>query len=158
MQVSQLAKKAGVSADTVRFYTKEGLLRPHKSPINGYQQYDKSDFQRLTFTRKARQLGFSLKEIHEILSQADDHNSPCPMVRNLFEKHLIQVEQQIKDLQSLRQRMQDAMGVWQKMPDGAPDGQTICQLIENWDQHLPDDTRSISKECTSKKGSDDDGS
>ena len=137
MQVSQLAKKTGVSADTVRFYTKEGILRPQKNPDNGYQQYNKSDFQRLTFARKARQLGFSLKEIQAILSQADDHSSPCPMVRSLFEKHLIQVEQQIEELQSLRQRMLDAVNVWQNMPDGVPDGQTICQLIENWDQHLP---------------------
>lgn len=137
MQVSQLAKKTGVSADTVRFYTKEGILRPQKNPDNGYQQYNKSDFQRLTFARKARQLGFSLKEIQAILSQADDHSSPCPMVRSLFEKHLIQVEQQIEELQLLRQRMLDAVNVWQNMPDGVPDGQTICQLIENWDQHLP---------------------
>lgn len=137
MQVSQLAKKADVSADTVRFYTKEGLLRPQKSPDNGYQQYSQNDYQRLMFARKARQLGFSLKEIQAILSQADNHNSPCPMVRNLFEKHLHQVEQQIEELQSLRQRMLDAVGVWKEMPDGIPDGQTICQLIENWDQHLP---------------------
>ena len=148
MQVSQLAKKAGVSPDTVRFYTKEGLLRPQKNPENGYQQYDNSDFQRLAFTRKARQLGFSLKEVHEILSQADEHNSPCPMVRGLFEKHLLQVEKQIDELQSLRQRMLDAMDVWQQMPDGVPDGHTICQLIENWDQKNPksDDAPSLNKE------------
>lgn len=141
MQVSQLAKKADVSPDTVRFYTKEGLLRPEKNPENGYQQYDQDDFQRLVFTRKARQLGFSLKEIQEILSQADDQHSPCPMVRGLFEKHLLKVEKQISELQSLRQRMLDAMNVWQKMPDGVPDGQTICQLIENWDQSLPEDAK-----------------
>lgn len=139
MQVSQLAKKAGVSPDTVRFYTKEGLLRPTKSPENGYQNYSTSDFQRLTFARKARQLGFSLKEIQAILEQADDHHSPCPMVRGLFEKHLVKVEQQIEELQSLRRRMLDAVDVWQNMPDGVPDGQTICQLIENWDQHLPEE-------------------
>lgn len=140
MQVSQLAKKANVSPDTVRFYTKEGLLRPEKNPANGYQQYDNDDFQRLVFARKARRLGFSLKEIHEILSQADDQHSPCPMVRGLFEKHLLQVEQQIDELQSLRQRMLDAVSVWQQMPDGVPDGQTICQLIENWDEGLSGNT------------------
>lgn len=138
MQVSQLAKKADVSPDTVRFYTKEGILQPQKNPENGYQQYSKNDFQRLVFTRKARQLGFSLKEVQEILAQADDQHSPCPMVRGLFEKHLIHVEKQIDELHALRQRMLDAMSVWQEMPDGVPDGQTICQLIENWDQSIPD--------------------
>ncbi|UZE96407.1 MerR family transcriptional regulator [Alkalimarinus alittae] len=151
MQVSQLAKKADVSPDTVRFYTKEGLLRPQKNPENGYQQYSQDDLQRLVFTRKARQLGFSLKEIQEILSQADDRHSPCPMVRGLFEKHLLQVEKQIDELQSLQQRMLDAMNVWQKMPDGVPDGQTICQLIENWDQCLPDGSEA--NVATNKKGS-----
>lgn len=152
MQVSQLAKKAGVSPDTVRFYTKEGLLNPTKNPDNGYQNYNQSDFQRLTFARKARQLGFSLKEIQAILSQADDHSSPCPMVRNLFEKHLVKVEQQIDELQSLRQRMLDAVDVWQNMPDGVPDGQTICQLIENWDQYLPEQDHGIINGETEKNG------
>ncbi len=133
MKVKDIAQAAGVKPDTVRFYTREGLLNPTRNPDNNYQQFDADDLRRLRFARKARQLGFSLPEIRSILAQADDHHSPCPMVREVFEQRLAQVEQDIHELQQLRQRMQSALRVWRDMPDGTPDGHTVCQLIEHWD-------------------------
>ena len=133
MKVKDIAQAAGVKPDTVRFYTREGLLNPTRNPDNNYQQFDADDLRRLRFARKARQLGFSLPEIRSILAQADDLHSPCPMVREVFEQRLAQVEQDIHELQQLRQRMQSALRVWRDMPDGTPDGHTVCQLIEHWD-------------------------
>ena len=137
MKVKDMAGAAGVSPDTVRFYTREGLLTPSRDPANNYQHYSSDDLRRLRFARKARQLGFSLPEIRNILNQADDKHSPCPMVRGVFEKRLAEVERQIDDLQQLHQRMQKALEAWQNMPDGTPDGHTICRLIEYWDQSEP---------------------
>ncbi|MDB6062721.1 MAG: transcriptional regulator, MerR family [Verrucomicrobiaceae bacterium] len=134
MTVSALAKAAGVSADTVRFYTREGLLHPTRDPNNRYQRYGTNDLQRLRFARKARQLGFSLREVTAILGDADQHRSPCPHVRDLFAHKLAAVEQQLLELTALRDRMRDATAHWQTMPDGAPDGETICALIEHWDE------------------------
>lgn len=133
MKVSDLAKAAEVNPDTVRFYTREGLLNPTRNPDNNYQQYDAEDLRRLRFARKARQLGFSLPEIRSILGQADEHHSPCPMVREVFEERLAQVEKEIAQLQQLRERMESALSAWRDMPDGTPDGHTICRLIEHWD-------------------------
>jgi len=133
VKVKDIAQAAGVKPDTVRFYTREGLLNPTRNPDNNYQQFDADDLRRLRFARKARQLGFSLPEIRSILAQADDLHSPCPMVREVFEQRLAQVEQDIHELQQLRQRMQSALRVWRDMPDGTPDGHTVCQLIEHWD-------------------------
>ncbi|MDX1756948.1 MAG: MerR family DNA-binding protein [Marinobacter sp.] len=133
MKVNELAKAAGTSADTVRYYAREGLLNPARDPVNNYQQFTADDLRRLKFARKARQLGFSLPEIKTILDQADDHHSPCPMVRDVFEKRLHSVEQQVAELLQLRDRMRSALSAWQAMPDGTPDGHTICQLIEHWD-------------------------
>lgn len=134
MKVKEMAEAAGVSPDTVRFYTREGLLNPTRNPDNNYQQFSSDDLQRLRFARKARQLGFSLSEIAAILDQADDRHSPCPMVREVFEQRLISVEQEINELQQLRERMKSALSAWHDMPDGTPDGHTICQLIEHWDK------------------------
>ena len=131
--VSALAKAAGVSADTVRFYTREGLLQPQRDPSNGYQRFGARDLQRLRFARKARQRGFSVREITAILGEADRHNSPCPQVRDLFAHKLNEVEQQLAELTALRDRMRAATAHWQSMPDGTPDGETICTLIEHWD-------------------------
>ncbi|QSP95428.1 MerR family DNA-binding protein [Marinobacter salinisoli] len=133
MKVREIANAAEVSADTVRFYTREGLLNPQRNPDNNYQLFDAEDLRRLRFARKARQLGFSLPEIRDIMAQADDHHSPCPMVRNVFEQRLTEVERQIDELQQLRDRMRTALRAWQAMPDGNPDGHTICRLIEHWD-------------------------
>jgi len=137
MKVAQLALAAGVSADTVRFYTREGLLKPARDPANGYQEYGSDDLSRLRFARKARQLGFTLREVAEILQHADHHESPCPLVRDLFAKRLLDVEHQLRELQQLRSRMQHALVNWETMPDGTPDGHTLCRLIENWDDDEP---------------------
>jgi len=140
MKVRDLAQAAGVTPDTVRFYAREGLLRPQRNPLNNYQQFDATDLQRLRFIRKARQLGFTLPEIRSILSQADSGHSPCPRVRELFEARLVQVEQEIRERQQLYRRMQSALRAWQDMPDGVPDGHTICRLIEHWDDDAEQET------------------
>jgi len=132
MKVGELAKAASVSADTVRYYSRAGLLNPRRHQDNGYQLYDERDLQRLRFVRTARQLGFTLKEITEILHDADRHRSPCPRVRDLFAQKLIAVEQQLRELKALRNRMHDAMQQWQTLPDGMPNGCSICHLIEHW--------------------------
>lgn len=137
MKVKELAEAAGVNPDTVRFYTRENLLKPTRNPDNNYQQFDAEDLRRLRFARKARQLGFSLPEIRQILDQADNHHSPCPMVRDVFQHRLAEVEREIQELQQLRKRMTAALAAWQDMPDGTPDGHTICRLIEHWDDPAP---------------------
>lgn len=142
MKVSELARAAAVSVDTVRFYTRTGLLHPARDANNGYQQYTAADLQRLRFARKARQLGFSLKEVTAILRDADKQRSPCPQVRDLFTHKLAAVEQQLQQLTALRDRMRAATEQWQQMPNGAPDGHTICRLIEHWDDSL--DTADLS--------------
>lgn len=145
MKVSELARAAGVAADTVRFYTREGLLKPARNPANGYQHYANADLQRLRFARKARQLGFSLKEVAAILGDADQQQSPCPRVRDLFAHKLAEVERELAALTELRDRMLAATQHWRSMPNGTPDGRSICQLIEHWDE--PGDGVLAGEEC-----------
>ncbi|MEH6356970.1 MAG: MerR family DNA-binding protein, partial [Marinobacter sp.] len=118
MKVKDMAQAAGVTPDTVRFYTREKLLAPSRNPENNYQHFSSEDLRRLRFARKARQLGFSLPEIRDILNQADDKHSPCPMVRGVFEQRVAEVERQINELQQLHQRMQKALDAWRSMADG----------------------------------------
>ena len=70
MKVSELARAANVSADTVRYGRRAGLLHPRRDDANGYQLFDDGDLQRLRFVRTARQLGFTLNEITDILRDA----------------------------------------------------------------------------------------
>ncbi|MEM5529600.1 MerR family transcriptional regulator [Gammaproteobacteria bacterium AS21] len=132
MKVSELAQLADVTADTVRHYTRIGLLKPERDPNNRYQLYKIEDVKQLRFIQKARLLGFSLQQIATIVHHEHKGLSPCPMVRDLMSQHLPKVREQIAELQQQLQRMEQAMTSWEKMPDGVAEDNSICPLIEYW--------------------------
>ena len=130
MTVSELARRAGVTADTVRHYTRSGLLVPIRDESNGYNCYSSGDLTRLLFIRKARLLGFSVGNVRDILKESSHGHSPCPQVRKLMEQHLQENRRRLQDLEKLQVRMEHAAALWANMPDGMPDGEAVCQLIE----------------------------
>ena len=133
MTVNEVAKRSEVGPDTVRYYTRLGLLQPNRNPENGYKQYSQRDVSRLRFIRQAQGLGFTLKEITEILSDAEVGSSPCPKVRDIISRHIEENRKKIAELLALQQRMEHALEKWKEMPDGAPDGKHVCHLIESTD-------------------------
>lgn len=132
MKVGELAKRGSVTAETVRHYTREGLLAPTRHPENGYQLFSTTDLERLHFIQRARKLGFSVAEIRDILAHADQGDSPCPLVRDLLTHRLPQIRARIAELEALAQRMEQALESWQHMPNGIPDGHSLCRLIESF--------------------------
>lgn len=136
MKVSELARLADVTAETVRHYTREGLLHPERHPENGYQLFGHDDLDRLRFIQRARTLGFGVAEIRDILDHADHGDSPCPLVRDLLASRLPQIRERIRELESLAARMEQALAAWQEMPDGTPDGHSLCRLIESFPEPL----------------------
>ncbi len=132
MKVNEVAKKLGVTPDTVRFYTRIKVLTPNKSKVNGYKEYSDKDVNRLRFVMSARQLGFSVEDIQEILSYADKEKSPCSRVRTLITQRLHETEQQFEEMLQLRNRMQRAVLEWGQKPDKAPTGHMLCHLIEEF--------------------------
>ncbi len=136
MKVSELAREAGVTAETVRHYIREGLLRPERNPDNGYQLFHDADLRRLRFIQRARTLGFGVAEIREILEQSDQGDSPCPLVRDLLAKRLPEIRARIRELEALAGRMEEALSAWEHLPDGTPDGHSLCRLIESFPEPL----------------------
>jgi len=132
MTVNELAKKLKVAPDTVRYYTRIGLLEPCKSTDNGYRQYSARDEERLRFALRARLLGFTLRDIQQILDHADSGASPCPLVRSLIVQRVDEMREQLREAQALFERMESALEQWDQMPDKAPCGDMICHLIESW--------------------------
>lgn len=132
MKVLELAKRLGVTAETVRFYTRIGVLNPIKNQSNGYREYSDKDYRRLRFVLSARQLGFSVEDIKEILAHSDKKKSPCPTVRRLIDQRLYEIDQRFRETLQLRERMQRAMSEWNQKPDKAPTGNMICHLIEEF--------------------------
>lgn len=130
MLVQEIADIGGVTAETVRYYTRVGLLNPQQKAGNGYREYDNQDLERLHFVRNARHLGFTVKDIKQILDSAEHGNSPCPLVREIIQERVEALQYQIEREQQLLSRMQNAMSTWEDMEDGIPDGHTVCRLIE----------------------------
>jgi len=130
MKVSELANTLNTTSDTVRYYTRIGLIAPIKSPRNGYRAYGVSEKNRLKFILSARQLGFSVEEIREILDQADKGHSACPLVREIVEHRLAETEKQFQAALLLREKLRNAIEDWQLKPNKAPTGHMICHLIE----------------------------
>ncbi|WP_196139318.1 MerR family transcriptional regulator [Aliikangiella sp. G2MR2-5] len=132
MKVSELAKKLEVAPDTVRFYTRIGLIKPVIDETNGYKHYDRKEQGRLRFILSARHLGFTVKDIKRILQESDQNKNSCPLVRKLIEEKLKETELQFKEAQALRGRMQKAIEDWKDKPEQEPSSEMVCHLIEGF--------------------------
>ena len=132
MTAAVLAKRAEVPLFTVRYYTRIGLLKPSRDLRNGYRIYRASDKDRLRFITAAKELGFTLAEIEEILDHAAHSQTPCPMVRDVVEKRIEENKQKIRELKRLQKRLESAAEMWKGMRDSVPDGHSVCRLIESF--------------------------
>lgn len=132
MRVNQVAKLLNVTPDTIRFYTRNRILQPSKSESTGYRNYSDKEVNRLRFVLSARQLGFSVADITQILAEADDEKAPCSTVRRLIEQRLYETEQRFSEMLELRKRMKQAVLEWSDKPDRAPSADMICHLIEGF--------------------------
>lgn len=130
MNVSELAKRAGVTGHTVRYYSRLGLLKPQRDPRSRYKKFTESDIARLQFILRARSLGFTLSEIAEIFRRSARRQSPCPMVRDIVRRRIEETTGRLDAVLALRERMKRALALWETMPDQVPDGNAICALIE----------------------------
>ena len=100
MTIGRLAKEAGVNIDTIRYYERNGLIpEPVRRP-SGYREYETGDVRRLRFIGRAKQLGFTLAEIAELMSLSADRD--VGGVKRRAEQRLDQVEHKIKELQRVR--------------------------------------------------------
>lgn len=129
--VTQLANRSNSTPHAVRYYTKIGLLRPQKKPENGYRLYREKEISWLRFVRQAKSLGYTLNEIKNIMHDVDDHTSPCPRVREILLKRISENRKNLDELVALQVRMERALVIWETMPDGVPDGSSVCHLIES---------------------------
>ena len=134
LTASVLAKEVEVPVYTVRHYTKIGLLNPSKRSDNGYNIYKHSDVGLLRFIVNAKSLGFTLKEISNIVDRANHGESPCPLVRGIIEKRITETREKIKSLKRLQKKMETAKLTWEAMEDGVPNGHSVCHLIESFSE------------------------
>ena len=131
MTATILAKQSDVSLYTVRHYTRIGLLKPVRNLQNNYKVYQPSDAVRVRFIQAAKNLGFSLAEVADILDEAKHGNSPCPMVREIIVRRIEENRRKIKEMQKLQKKMENALEDWKQMKNSMPTGDSVCHLIES---------------------------
>lgn len=105
LTIGQVARGAGVGVETVRFYEREGLIATPPRRASGYRQYPPQVVQRILFIRRAKELGFSLREITELLSLRVDPSCTCGDVRRRAEDKVADIDERMRTLQRMREAL-----------------------------------------------------
>lgn len=110
LSIGELAEATGCRAETIRYYEHVGLLpRPSRTSAN-YRAYSQEDVARLRFVRRARDLGFSLEAIRDLLRMSNRREDDCKAVDRIASEHLAAVEHKISDLRSLAKELRHVIG------------------------------------------------
>lgn len=130
MKIGELARAAGITAKTIRFYEGEGLIPNPPRTNSGYRAYADADVGRLEFILKAKRLGLSLGEIKGILRLHDRSEPTCVHVRTLLEEKMAQIETAIQDLLGFKEELRSLGAQTTSIVDCRPLGGNICSIIE----------------------------
>ena len=102
LTVGQVAKQAGVGVETIRFYERRGLIAEPKRRASGYRQYRLDAVRRIRFIRRAKELGFTLEKISDLLSLREDPNGTSVDVRERAREKITDIEDKIAVIQTTR--------------------------------------------------------
>ncbi|MBW8074289.1 MULTISPECIES: MerR family transcriptional regulator [Metallibacterium] len=102
LTIGRVARAAGVAIDTIRYYEREGLLPEPERRLSGYRDYTSDAITRLRFIRRAKELGFSLPEIRELLALSADRERGVRGVKQRAEARLTEIERRIRELKRVQ--------------------------------------------------------
>lgn len=124
LTIGALAKKTGTKVQTIRYYEQIGLMPDPGRTGGGQRRYGDTDLDRLSFVRHARQLGFALEAIRELLDLSDHPDRPCHEADAIAQRQLKQVEQRLVRLEALRTELK-------RMVRNCGGGRTAdCRVLE----------------------------
>ncbi|PPR22877.1 MAG: HTH-type transcriptional regulator HmrR [Alphaproteobacteria bacterium MarineAlpha10_Bin2] len=102
MQIGRVAERSGVPAKTIRYYEEIGLISKPERTAGGYREYDKQDVDILRFVSRARSLGFSIKDVRNLLALYEDRERASADVKNIALEHVGEIERKMAELDSVR--------------------------------------------------------
>jgi MerR family transcriptional regulator, copper efflux regulator len=106
MQIGEAAARSGVSSKMIRYYEEIGLVPRSARQSQGYRDYDDQDVHRLRFVARSRDLGFSIKEIAELLRLYSDRKRSSADVKRIALRHVAELEAKIKTMRQLKRTLQ----------------------------------------------------
>ena len=110
MRIGELGKATATKVETIRYYEQTGLLPPPARTISNYRSYGEAHMARLSFIRRARDLGFGIEQVRALLDLADDRTRDCATVDRIATAHLEAVDRKIADLTALRRELTALIG------------------------------------------------
>ena len=125
MNIGAAARASGVSAKMIRHYESLQLLPPARRSDAGYRQYAERDVGMLRFIRHARDLGFALEQIRELLGLWQDHRRSSRQVKSLAQAHIAELDSKLKELQAMKATLEHLVHCCHG--DDRPD----CPIIES---------------------------
>ena len=128
IQIGEAARATGVPPKTLRYYEDLGLVRPDRTE-SGYRLYDSEELERIHFVLRAKQLGFTLNEILDVMALREDDTDPCEHVASLIESRLAEIEIRIRNLAEMKIELETVRDS-NKGTSAGPCRGTICHLIE----------------------------
>lgn len=105
MRIGELAGRSGIGIETIRYYEREGLLEEPEREPSGYRQYEESALARLRFIRRAKEVGFTLGEIKELLGLWFDPDAKAADVHERTERKIADIEEKICSLEKMKQSL-----------------------------------------------------
>ena len=130
LKISELAALTGLSAHTIRFYEKHGLIEASQRSGSGYRYYSDADVKRAVFVKSARNTGFSLDDIGVLLSiRLDKQSHSCQEVTDITQHKLDEVNERLAELQTMRRTLERLL----ESCCGGPENATHCPIIEALD-------------------------
>ncbi len=135
LSTGEVARRTGVSPDTIRLYERRGVLPRPRRTAGGYRQYPPATVERVRLVRRALALGFTLEELRVVLTARDSGRAPCHAVRTLAAEKLEAIERRIDDLARLRDRIRRVLTDWDgrlaRTPRGHPAGllHALAELV-----------------------------
>jgi DNA-binding transcriptional MerR regulator len=129
MRAGELARRAGVSKDTLRFYERRGLLAPPRRMANNYRMYPPEAVERVLWVRRVLAAGFTIEELAGILAERERGGVPCRKVRALGAAKLAEIENRLAELTTLRDGLRELLADWdRRLADTAPG--SLAGLLE----------------------------
>lgn len=130
LHVADLAKEAGVTPATIRYYSRAGLLHAKRDPNNDYRYFSPADVNRVQFIRKAQELGLKIADIRSIFASVEEGKAPCGKVETLVRERLEAIKRQIDELRATRDRIVSAITEWEENGSLSNEEARFCPLIE----------------------------
>jgi DNA-binding transcriptional MerR regulator len=131
LRSGELARTAGVSADTLRYYERLRLLPTAPRSAAGYRLFPPDSIVRVQLIRSALSIGFSTRELRDILAERDRGGAPCHRVRHLVGEKLTDVEARLRELKSLRRELRRTLTAWDALLRKSPRGKQV-RLLERF--------------------------